>query len=65
MSMGYLIKIDGSPFWQARLRAKSGVEVQRSTSWRCRRRAMIISAPTNPGHCAVAEGPFRVGLGLG
>ena len=31
MSMGYFIKIDGSPLWQARFPGKSGVEPQRST----------------------------------
>ena len=44
MSIGYLIKIDGSPFWQARFLGKSAVEVQRSTKTRDRKQAEAILA---------------------
>jgi hypothetical protein len=44
MSMGYLIRIYGSPFWQARFLDKSGVEVQRSTKTRDKRQAEAILA---------------------
>ena len=44
MSTGYLIKIDGSPFWQARFPGKSRVEVQRSTRTRDWKQAEAILA---------------------
>jgi hypothetical protein len=44
MSMGYLIKIHGSPFWQARFPDKSGAEVQRSPKTRDERQAEAILA---------------------
>jgi integrase len=44
MSMGYLIKIQRPPFWQARFPDKSGAEVQRSTKTRDRRQAKAILA---------------------
>ena len=44
ISMGYLIKIDGSPFWQARFPGKSGVEIQRSGNTRDKRQAEAILA---------------------
>lgn len=44
MSMGYFIKIHGSPFWQARFPDKSGVEVQRSTKARDKKQAEAILA---------------------
>jgi len=44
MSMGYLIKIHGSPFWQARFPDKSEVEVQRSTKARDKKQAEAILA---------------------
>lgn len=42
--MGCLIKIHGSPFWQARFLDKSGTEVQHSTKTRDKRRAEAILA---------------------
>jgi len=44
MSMGYLIRIHGSAFWQARFPGKSGVEVQRSTKTRDRKQGEAILA---------------------
>ena len=44
MSMGYLIEIDGSPFWHARFPGKSRVEVQRSTKTRDRKQVEAILA---------------------
>ena len=44
VSMGYLLKIHGSPFWQARFPNRSGVEVHRSTKTREKKHAEAVLA---------------------
>ena len=72
MSMGCLIKIDGSPFWQARFPGKSGVEVQHSTKARDRKQAEAILADwalqahleRQPGLCQIGLAPTTVRPGV-